>query len=618
MKFRGNQWVFAGSVVFLLWACGGDSGSAEARGGSGPVEGGRRATGGAGGSSGAHRGGATSRGGEAAMGGAQELGGEAGACASGSCGGSDNSEGGAQPTGGQSSAEGGSSGGTSVTGGRSSAGGTTDPGTAGRDGVSGASAGMGGQNGGGEIFVDPSSGSDDAAGTREAPLQTIEKASALAVTRGSDAIRLLDGTYDATTERKFRAAPSSTCDADSGLVLPSGIELTADHPGKAELIVTSGSGLCLSGARVSGLRLSRAALGGAVLSMDAGTVEIEETTFSNCGYPGISGFVSADALSACVVARGTAEVSLVPSSQEPVWRWGTVGTWIVALDSSVVSVGSGIVEANSSAGSLFVAAGDSKLTISGVQATSNVNTIAMETQDRAEIAAQHGKVTGFGVGLYTQSESTKATLEDWMFAETTTAVYLTGSKKEQTTVQLRAVEITGSQRAVVVNNCEAALTIEDSTLRNNAIGVLFSGSGQLTLRDSRVEGGDRGVRAFAASGTYSVTLRNTVIAQNKIVGLSLEGALLGTYDLGTVGSPGGNTLVGNASEAATPSNLVVIGTGNPTVQAVGNTWEKSLQGADANGQYVITGAGEKLEVQNGTGPNYVLGEGVKLRLAENP
>jgi hypothetical protein len=102
-------------------------------------------------------------------------------------------------------------------------------------------------------------------------------------------------------------------------------------------------------------------------------------------------------------------------------------------------------------------------------------------------------------------------------------------------------------------------------------------------------------------------------------GLILNGSNASTFDLGTVASPGGNTILG-ATASLTGLYLSVSAV---TVQAVGNTWTPNFEGADAVGKYspLTANAGDKLDitVAVATGINYIKPNvTTTLRLAQNP
>jgi len=88
----------------------------------------------------------------------------------------------------------------------------------------------------------------------------------------------------------------------------------------------------------------------------------------------------------------------------------------------------------------------------------------------------------------------------------------------------------------------------------------------------------------------------------------LGGGAGSVFDLGTAAQPGGNTILGNSTTR--PGVRVGVASG-VTVNAVGNTWVATQQGASSTGTY-----GGNLVVTSGSGQNYVISGG-SLRLSGN-
>mgnify|MGYP005852097285 CR=1 FL=1 len=168
---------------------------------------------------------------------------------------------------------------------------------------------------------------------------------------------------------------------------------------------------------------------------------------------------------------------------------------------------------------------------------------------------------------------------------------------------------------------EPTVTLTNSVLQNftsNAVNLPLGGTLSITGGEIKDNGG-AGVRLGGVanppfnSGLYTLTMRNATVANNGNAqadgaGLLLNGAAGSVLDLGSAAQPGGNTILGlNSSKPG-----VRIGTtaGN-TVNAVGNTWVASQQGASASGAY-----GGNLVVTSGSGQNYAVTSG-QLRLAGN-
>ena len=83
--------------------------------------------------------------------------------------------------------------------------------------------------------------------------------------------------------------------------------------------------------------------------------------------------------------------------------------------------------------------------------------------------------------------------------------------------------------------------------------------------------------------TVSFKLRSSTVGSNAADGLLFSQFTNGTVDLGMAADPGANTFTGNATTAL---HVDAFG-GLATLNAVGNTWTASQQGADANGRYSV-------------------------------
>jgi hypothetical protein len=168
---------------------------------------------------------------------------------------------------------------------------------------------------------------------------------------------------------------------------------------------------------------------------------------------------------------------------------------------------------------------------------------------------------------------------------------------------------------------EPTVTLTNSVLQNftsNAINLPLGGTLSITGGQIKDNGG-AGVRlgGVAApgfySGLYTLTVRNATIANNGNAqadgaGLLLNGAAGSVLDLGSAAQPGGNTILGLNS--GKPGVRIGTTAGN-TVNAVGNTWVASQQGASSTGTY-----SGNLVVTSGSGQNYAVTSGA-LRLSGN-
>jgi hypothetical protein len=151
----------------------------------------------------------------------------------------------------------------------------------------------------------------------------------------------------------------------------------------------------------------------------------------------------------------------------------------------------------------------------------------------------------------------------------------------------------------------ATVTLQGCTLRNQVLGILGSGSYQIT--DTITNNGlGLGVSGFDAAKPVALTMRNTTVSGNHQDGVKISGTV--HADLGTAASPGGNTIQGNTAAGLE----VLVNNGQPDITAVGNTWNASVQGADSDGHYILV---ETLSgpIAASAGNNFALAAGASLK-----
>jgi hypothetical protein len=526
--------------------------------------------------------------------------------------------------------------GGSSAGGKSGGAGGSSGGTGGKsDGTGGKSGGAGGSSGesnnagaagsivfASELFVDPSLGHDDAAGTRSAPFKTIAHASAVATSSTAKIIWLLDGTYDSSTEPGFGGSSAAACGASgSGVSLPIDIALRADHAGKARLQISGSHGLCARGGTLSGLVLERAAPGGKVLEAASGSLTVNGTRFANCGFPGATGAVSsADPVEACTVATSSASVTL-ETATDTAWVSEKIGTFLVAREQAIVAVrgGSFSVAPSSHSQALFVAAEHAQLTLTNLKASSTSGGIATQVQASASLSIESGQVSGFDVACRANTADAHVVIDDLAVASTQYALYVDTASNVRGAFALRGAHVSGATAAVLVQSGNLTLSIADSDFSENKGGVLFDAYGEVSLQNTVISKNETGLRLVASNGALALRLRGVQVLNNTLIGVLLGGPLDGSDDFGTLASPGNNVFTGNATTGTAGANLLLAGGYPVSVSAVGNTWDASVQQATSSGRYEASGAGSKLEVSAGAGPNYRIVTGpTTLRLAENP
>jgi hypothetical protein len=169
------------------------------------------------------------------------------------------------------------------------------------------------------------------------------------------------------------------------------------------------------------------------------------------------------------------------------------------------------------------------------------------------------------------------------------------------------------------------ITITDTEISGNTrAGIELNNGGCLSITGGELTGNGGGATARGAiflqapTRAWTLELRDVQVTGNtsgtNLAAILLTGTAATSFDLGTVSDPGQNELTGN-----TGTSIRVQTAAGVLVHAVGNTWEPSVQGADASGQYAAAGAGAAVDVTTGTGANYTMAPSSgTLRLAENP
>jgi hypothetical protein len=124
-------------------------------------------------------------------------------------------------------------------------------------------------------------------------------------------------------------------------------------------------------------------------------------------------------------------------------------------------------------------------------------------------------------------------------------------------VRISDSSITDSKTGVVAGSSSWSLT--NVTIARNALGITVNGD--------------------EFNGRATLTMRGCTVTDNRGSGIALGDHATG--DLGTEADPGNNVITFNSL------GLTLFGSmGQTQVEAVGNTWNPSVQGADADGRYL--------------------------------
>jgi len=191
---------------------------------------------------------------------------------------------------------------------------------------------------------------------------------------------------------------------------------------------------------------------------------------------------------------------------------------------------------------------------------------------------------------------------------------------------LRDSTVDGGYYGLIAYNT-GSVTIQNSTLRNQYIGILSAGKLQMidtmitgTVSPVFLSGGTLSftgvtmtgnataidLSGFSADAPLSLTMRRSTISGNNGDGIKLSGNVI--LDLGTATDPGANVIMGNTKVGL----HVIDGPGQPQITAIGNTWNANVQDADDRGGYI--------EIATLTGPlatspgnNFALVAGASLQ-----
>jgi hypothetical protein len=149
----------------------------------------------------------------------------------------------------------------------------------------------------------------------------------------------------------------------------------------------------------------------------------------------------------------------------------------------------------------------------------------------------------------------------------------------------------------------AIVTINGASFSNNGNGISWQGAAgtSFDIAGSSFTGNGTGISIASSGG--SLKLRSSTVSSNTGDGVALSGDIV--VDLGTAADAGGNTFTGNTSTGL-HINLGAVG----PAQAVGNTWNANVQGADNTGHF--SPPVQKTGPASGT--NYTIGNAGVLNL----
>lgn len=441
-------------------------------------------------------------------------------------------------------------------------------------------------------------GDDAAAGTIDAPFETLGHAASVA--QAGDTIVFLDGSYAVGTV---------------AAVIPAGVNLMAENSGAATLIGQNGSLLNLSGdTRIEGLRIqsyNRVAYFGAGATA-TGTVTLVDTTLVNCiiGLE-LSGTTSAvvDVADSFVLGNGG-------------------NAFVTLVDEASLDMTGGILQ-NYGDGGIIRARYDSTVSLTGVQVLDGTGSVLTLREDAVADLTDVTFAT-LGSALIEQYDSTELTISDsdLSLKPSATAYYSvsTVGLTPGSSLTITDSSLRGGNTAIRGDIYETMTitNVQFTDLSFGGMDISASGAGGGTIRITGSTFEDLGTLALRigqGNNLTDVKIRDSSFScasPANWVCLSLAGGNASTLDLGTVSDPGGNTFLQSSGGTCTALRI-----GYPAINttAVGNTWTPNQQGADDQGKYnAPAGSGNKLQISttNSTGRNYQLWSGGTLLLAENP
>jgi hypothetical protein len=501
-------------------------------------------------------------------------------------------------------------------GGVDGAGGVTDP-------VGGANPGAGGtpdQAGGAggaastpvmfEIgaYVSPTGDNVNGDGTIDNPFETVSPAAA--VVQAGQAIGFLDGNHI----------------VDYFVQVPDGVALVGVNPGAATVGEMSGfnGGITFLGdGAIDGLRIGYAVN---MFTVSAGTVRVTNTQFGAHG--------DGSGNDAAFRVLDTGELILEAPSPDWAWFWEPSGGRVAQMnDGTKLSVTGGVFEGGMGGSAFFVYSGAADMTFTDVSFVDcafanvigmnnggiglNASHLILDGVTIENSGTASGVYVGWGTPVVDITDSTIDT-------QNGTGIFVEASNyagAEDQTVNVTNSVITGNSFGIrSYYYGQAILTLTDTDIESNATGVQFMYTDTDVGSTLDMTGGsianNTGMGFEASSETnkpIKVKLRGVSVTGNGGNGMQLYGNAGAVFDLGTFADPGNNTLQ-NPGAANTSAAIVV--NAPSLVNAIGNTWIASQQGANGSGKYVpVTGDYVEVTGAVATGQNYrIQAAGQTLRL----
>jgi Protein of unknown function (DUF1565) len=205
------------------------------------------------------------------------------------------------------------------------------------------------------------------------------------------------------------------------------------------------------------------------------------------------------------------------------------------------------------------------------------------------------------------STSKAFTLSDSIVIGTYSGIVLSGMSSSPLHATLNNT-ILRDIRSLVLQGTWVVFTMAGGEISHNSVGIADARNGTWSLTDVKIQQNTGEGIYISGGGAQSLgilRMRGCIVTGNRD-GVSLFD--WSVADLGTSASPGGNIFQNNQFAGVSVGGLY----GPQQVDAVGNTWNAGVQGADAAGQYpapeTVVGP-----VAQAAGNNYDIWSGLSLR-----
>ncbi len=472
-------------------------------------------------------------------------------------------------------------------------------------------------------YVDPAKGSDQNPGSFALPFKTLEHAAIRA--QGGETVWLLNGNYDASTERGFADMGSLDCITGAGVSFASNVQIRALNSGQAHLLVTGYHGLCLAGGTVQGLRFECERAGRRILEVLDGVETIHESSFTNCGASGDP----SDGDNSAIHLSGEARVSMTPGSLADMSGYPNYSLATV-VDNAELAIHGGTVSAVHRA---LAVGGSGKLSLYDVNLVGQEASVRsgrgifiLDGAPKVTIGGD-SSVSHFADGILSGAASVVLTVDGATFSDLTYGLRVQSTADDaQLVARFRHTSFTNSHCGLYVFpfRSSADLSITDCEFRGiESQGIMAMIDGRVSLDGVTMTRCGTGAELthYSLTNPLSITMRRTQIVASENSGIWLAVHADTVVDLGTMASPGENTISGNhLSGTEQQANLTYYGVAPVVISAIGNTWDPKTQGTDASGRCSVTGVDKTLDLVRADGGNFYsqANNQAILRLAENP